>query len=113
MIDSAKMLADKALELDDKTEEAHYVRSIYYFYGDVEKAIFECKRALEINPNYADALLKLGEMNNLKGDFVSGLSQMERAIQLGRGPELADNLHGISAAYCYIGLYDKSEQFSL
>ncbi len=115
LVDSTKMLADKALELDDKTEEAHYVRSFYYLYGDgdVDKAIFECKRALEINPNYADALLELGEMNNLKGDFVSGLSQMERAIQLGRGPELADNLQSLSGAYRNIGLNDKMEEFSL
>ena len=112
LLDSAKMLAEKALQLDDKTEEAHYVKSVY-FYPDVNKAISECKQALEINPNYADALLKLGEMNNLKGDFVSGLSQMERAIQLGRGPELAGNLRMVSAAYSYIGLYDKSEEFSL
>jgi tetratricopeptide (TPR) repeat protein len=42
------------------------------------------------------------------------LSQMQRAIQLGRGPELADNLQSLSAAYSAgIGLYDKSEEFSL
>ena len=110
--DSAKMLADKALQLDDKTEEAYHVRGSY-FYGDVDKAIFECKRALEINPNYADALMKIGEQNNLNGDFVSGLSQMHRAIQLGRGPELTDNLRMISDAYSFVGLWDKYEEFSV
>ena len=110
--DSAKMLADKALQLDDKTEEAYYVRGSY-FYGDVDKAIFECKRALEINPNYADALMKIGEQNNLNGDFVSGLSQMHRAIQLGRGPELTDNLRMLSDAYSFVGLWDKYEEFSV
>ena len=68
---------------------------------------------MEINPNYADALMKIGEQNNLKGKFVSGLSQMQRAIQLGRGPELADNLRMLSHAYSYVGLSDKSEEFSV
>ena len=107
------MLADIALQLDDKLEEAHYVRACYFYWtGNNDGAIFEFKRALEINPNYVDAMILLGSLSkDMNGDFVTALPQMQRAIQLGRGPELAYNLRWISGTYFEVGLYDKSEEF--
>jgi TolB-like protein/Tfp pilus assembly protein PilF len=112
-LDSVKMLADMTLQLDDKTDEGHYLRGVYFHWtGNNDGAIFEFKRALEINPNYVDAMILLGSLSkDMNGDFVTALPQMHRAIQLGRGPELAYNLRWIGGTYFEIGLFDKGEEF--
>jgi len=112
-LDSAKRLADKALEIDNQTDEAYYLRGIYYYnYGNSEEAVLNFEKALEINPNYVDVMMILGRINEeINGDYVTGLAQMHQGVQLGRGPELTVNLRALGTAYFWIGLYDKSEEF--
>ena len=112
-LDSTKMLADITLQLDDKTDEGHFLRGVYFHWtGNNDGAIFEFKRALEINPNYVDAMILLGSLSkDMNGNLVTALPQMHRAIQLGRGPELAYNLRWLGGTYFEIGLFDKGEEF--
>lgn len=111
-LDSAKLLADKSLELDNKTDEAYFVRGIYFSQiGKTDDALKEFQKALQLNPNYADAMMSLGKINNSKHDFVTGLTQMERSVRLERGPELANNLRTVGSEYFVLGLYDKTEEF--
>jgi TolB-like protein len=108
-LDSAKYLADKALQLDNNIDEAYFIRGLFYSEGvENKKAITELNRALEINPNYSDAMMLLGRINaEFQGDYVTGLSQMEQAIKLGRGLELAQNLRTIGLDYDFLGISDK------
>lgn len=111
-LDSSKLLADKTLELDEKTDEAHYVRGIYFNQiGKKDDAVKEFELALQLNPNYADAMMQLGRINCSKQDFVTGLTQMERSIRLGRGPELAGNLRMLGGEFFELGIYEKTEEF--
>jgi TolB-like protein/Flp pilus assembly protein TadD len=81
----AKAAAKKALELDDTLAEAHtslaYVVEYYDF--DLEQAVKEYERAIQLNPNYATAhhwysngpLLELGK-------FDRAIAEGKRAIEL-------------------------------
>jgi len=108
LVDSAKFFSDQALQLDNKNDEAYYLKGVYYNdAGNFEEAILNFKKALSINPNNVDALIRIGLISE---DYVTGLSQLQRAIRLNRGPELVVNLRSIAEVYSTIGLYKKSEE---
>lgn len=111
-IDSAKMLADRSLEIDDQTDEGYYLRGLYYYnIGKTDEAILNFEKAIDITPNYVEATIRLGFIYmNTKQDYVTGISLMERAVQLGRGPELVRNLTNLAFAYHWIGLSNKSNE---
>ncbi|HEX6891599.1 MAG TPA: tetratricopeptide repeat protein [Chryseolinea sp.] len=113
MLDSAKNLADKALSLDKNIDEAYFIQGLYYHQiGDDDKAVDLFNKALQINPNYVDAMMALGQIyTNFKDDFVQGLPLMEKAIQLGRGLELAENLRYAGLAFEFLGLYHKTREY--
>jgi TolB-like protein len=114
LLDSAKRLADRALQFDANVDEAYFIRGL--FYSQVEKdnksAIAELNKALAINPNYVDAMMSLGSINaQFNKDYVTGLGQMQRALQLGRGPELTQNLKTIALLYDFLGLSDEALEY--
>ena len=55
-LDSCLVLIDIALSLDDRLEEAYYLKGIYYYEkNNFEEAVINFDKALKINHNYADA----------------------------------------------------------
>jgi TolB-like protein/DNA-binding winged helix-turn-helix (wHTH) protein len=76
--------AREAVELDDSLPEAHNSMAAWYlFYGwDVSRADAESKRAIELNPNYAEAhqvrAFTLLAMNR----EAEGLAEEKRAVEL-------------------------------
>ncbi len=83
---SAKVLeaARKAVELDDSLPDAHNSLAAWYlFYGwDLPRADAESRRAIELNPNYAEAhqlhSFTLLAMNR----EAEGLAEEKRAVEL-------------------------------
>lgn len=80
----AKAAANKALELDDQSAEAHtalaYTQTFYDW--DWTGAEQSFKRALELNPNYATAHQWYGEYLSVMGRFDEARVHFERAIQI-------------------------------
>jgi adenylate cyclase len=73
----------KALALDDGDYLAHFVLShLYWLRKDPDKAIAALERAIELNPNGADAYSLLGNWFTFTGKTEEGIKLIEKAIRL-------------------------------
>ena len=74
----------RALELDSTLAEVHYTLAIMNTYGmwDWKSAESEFKRAIAINPNYADARAMYSHLLNFLGRPKEAMEQMELALKL-------------------------------
>ncbi len=80
----AKAAAKKALQLDDSLAEAHsslaFINWEYDFdWGEGER---ESRRAIGLNPNYAEAHHQYGFLLAFRGRFDESLAEMKRASEL-------------------------------
>jgi eukaryotic-like serine/threonine-protein kinase len=80
----AKEEAMKALQLDDSLAEAHTSLAMvkFFFEFDWTGAENEFKRAIELNPNYAEAHHQYGWLLAQSGRPAEGLEEMKRAQRL-------------------------------
>jgi len=80
----ARVAATKALELDDELAEAHTaLGTVKLFYDwDWQGAEREFRRAIEINPSYADAHQMYSFYLSATGRFDEALAEMRRAQEL-------------------------------
>jgi tetratricopeptide (TPR) repeat protein len=76
--------ARKAVELDDTSADAHSALAFAAFYGvlDTKTGEREFQRALELNPNYAEAHQWYATALMTLGRFHDSLSQIDRAQEL-------------------------------
>jgi adenylate cyclase len=80
----AKAAAKKALQLDDSLAEAHssvaFINWEYDFdWGEGDR---ESRRAIGLNPNYAEAHHQYGFLLAVRGRFDESLAEMKRASEL-------------------------------
>jgi len=80
----AKAAAEKALSLDDQLAEAHASLGLVKFYYDWDwkEAEAEFKKALELNPGYAQAHQYYGDFVKSFGRFDEALKEMKEALTL-------------------------------
>ena len=80
----AKAAAQKALDIDDRLAEAHAELGfiIFRFDWDWNAAENECKRALELDPNSADAHLNYAQLLSYTGRHAQALAEAKRAREL-------------------------------
>ncbi len=80
----AKSAALKAIELDENLAEGHTsLAGIYAFHEwDFAAAEKEYRRALELNPNYAVAHHRFGDLLSLLGRPEEALAEIRRALEL-------------------------------
>jgi len=80
----AKAAANKALEIDDRLAEAHNSLSsiIFWYDWDWNAAENQLKRALELNPNNADAHFFYAYILSNMGRHAEALSEAKRAGEL-------------------------------
>jgi len=95
----AKAAAEKAVQLDDSSAEAHTSLAVYQFFYDFEwpAAEAEFRRALALNPNYAFAHDQFGLLLAFQGRLQEAEAEGKRAAQLDPlSPQIAvDNLFGL------------------
>jgi TolB-like protein/DNA-binding winged helix-turn-helix (wHTH) protein/Flp pilus assembly protein TadD len=108
--EQARAAAMKAVELDPSLAEGHAALALVHFYYDWNwtEAESECRRAIELNPNYATAhswySLYLGAM----GRKAEALIEAQRARELDPlSPSVGIRLAG---AYLATGQYDQALQ---
>ena len=81
----AKAAAQRAIELDETSAEAHTALGLLFCFSDVKfvEAEKEFRRAIAINPNYATAHHWYGNALLLAlGRFDEAISECERAVEL-------------------------------
>jgi TolB-like protein/thioredoxin-like negative regulator of GroEL len=87
---NARSALMKALELDDSLAKAHWALADSYFYEDWNWAAAEkeYKRALELEPNSAEAHFRYANYLDAMGRLEEGLK--EHGLQLQLDPDLSD-----------------------
>jgi TolB-like protein/lipoprotein NlpI len=111
-LDSAMILANRALSYDDQLAEVYYVRGLYYLEnGKSEQAINEFDKALKYNPNYWEVYGDKGSLvyslyiDNL--DFVKAIENLNKAISINHGRELPKLLFNLATVYNDAGFREK------
>jgi adenylate cyclase len=79
----ALVLAEKSLVMDDSDEWTHWTYAIACLTtGDPDRAVMSCRRALEINPNFALAYGTLGSALTNLGDPKEGIEAANKCLRL-------------------------------
>ncbi len=102
----AKKYAEQALELDSTIADAHVVLGTTYLYKDwnLKAAELHLKRAIEFNPNSADAHTHYGWFLCLKNKKGEAIAEMKEAIEI--DPTFPLYSGYLSWLYLWYGQYD-------
>jgi len=112
-LDSMLVLVDKALSIDDQLDEAYYLKGQYYqANGRIEEALESFDKALKINPNYYLPYLYKGYIFSwVLGDYINGLDNYHKALNLVHGDVRQLVLNSIVRAYLDVGFMDKAKYY--
>lgn len=81
-----------------RTAKEHVKRGIARFsQGDLDGAISNYDKALEVNPRFAEAFFHRGKARRAKGDLNGAIADYETSIEI--DPRLAENNRDIASAY--------------
>ena len=74
---------ERSIQLNEESDYAHYVRGrlLLHFRKQIELAVAEAERALELNPNYTYAHALLGFATICLGDPDRGIPLIEKALR--------------------------------
>jgi len=106
----AKAAAEKALQLDDSSAEAHTSLSFINWQYDFDWAggEREFRRAIELNPNYALAHDEYGYLLTWQGRFDEAVAEFRRAVEL--DPLSAGFTNDLGVPLGYQAKYDAAKQ---
>jgi serine/threonine protein kinase/predicted Zn-dependent protease len=97
-----KQLIDKY----PKEKRAYLALANTYGYDESDKAIEELKKALEIDPNYAEAIQSLGLYYRYKGDFEKALEVFKKYAFV--SPDQANTIDNLANLYFREGRFEEA-----
>ncbi len=74
-------LYKRSLDLHPTAEAYTYLGWTYHFQGRIEEAIAQCKKAIQIDPEFGNPYNDIGAYLIEKGDFDAAIPWLERALQ--------------------------------
>ena len=112
VVPKARELALKALELDNSLAEPHSILGVICFNYDRDFACMEreTKRAIELNPNYAEGHRRYGLLLQNLGRFEEARIAVRRSLEI--DPLSAITNQQYAQLLFYEGKYDESETLS-
>ncbi len=81
---------------------------VYARQGDMQKAVEEFQKAIEINPNYADAYHNLGNTYQQMGQQDAAIENYQKALEI--NPKLWQSYQNLAAVYFAQGQFDLAEE---
>jgi Tfp pilus assembly protein PilF len=98
-------LYKRSLELHPTAEAYTFLGWTYHFQGKVEEAIAECKKAIQIDPEFGNPYNDIGAYLLEKGEYDAALPWLERALQSRRYESYHYPHYNLGRAYMAKGLY--------
>jgi tetratricopeptide (TPR) repeat protein len=93
----------------EKRAEGHFKKGfVFQNQGNLDKALEEYNKALELCPNYVQAYTNLGTVYLGKGDYDSAIQQFKKSLELNYLDKRAH--YNIGVAYIYKGEAEKAEE---
>jgi TolB-like protein/Tfp pilus assembly protein PilF len=110
--DSARICAEKIMEIDPESPDGPAELGIYYWsLNKYDSASIFLQKALDIGPNDPWAYETMGQFICLyKNDIAEGLPYYQKALDLGGGTEAWIN-SDLALVYCQIGEYQKALKY--
>ncbi|MBN2861753.1 MAG: tetratricopeptide repeat protein [Bacteroidales bacterium] len=112
-LDSCLVLANKALSIDDKLDEAYYLKGqLYRQNGEIEKALRNYDKTLEISPNFYSAYIAKGSLfGTVLHDNVKCLENYYKALTLISVSERPSLFRTIGDIYADLGFFEKANYY--
>lgn len=112
-LDSMLVLLNRAVNIDNQLDEVYYLRGMYYLENEnIEYALEDFDRALQINPNFFQVYNKKGYiLRSRKQDIVSALENFHKALPFYSGPERPELLRELAFTYQVSGFMDEADKY--
>ena len=106
--DRAVELYQSSLELHPTAEAHTFLGWTYHFQGKLEEAIVECKRAIEIDPEFGNAYNDIGAYLIEQGRFSEAVPWLERATEARRYEPRHFPYYNLGRAFLGQELYNRA-----
>ena len=105
-----KRTVEQALALAPELAEAHVAQGLFHYYGyrQYERALAEFERALELQPNNAQALEYSGYVYRRQGQWQRCLDTLKKSLE--QDPRNADVAGNLSQTYCILRMWQDAER---
>jgi len=93
--DQAMEMAKKAVDLDGTLPQAHFALGFVYLYGQArhQEAIAEARRAIQLDPNYADAYALLSSAYFFAGELDRTIDLDQEAMRINPASSFIYHIH--------------------
>jgi tetratricopeptide (TPR) repeat protein len=106
--DMAVELYKRSLDLHPTAEAYTFLGWTYRFQGRLDDAIAECKKAIQIDPEYGNPYNDIGAYLIEKGEYDASLPWLERALHSRRYESYHFPHYNLGRAYMAKELYGKA-----
>lgn len=112
-LDSALILANKAIELDPQLSEAFSIKGDYYaIRGMTDQAVLSYNKAIGLNPNNWNAYYGLASLY-FDDDLLNSIDNFNKAILRYGGPVAVEMFFNLALSYYAAGIIDRGDHYSL
>jgi TolB-like protein/Tfp pilus assembly protein PilF len=109
-LSEVKQTVEHALALAPDLAQAHVAQGLFYYYGyrQYEQALAEFGRALQLQPNNAQALEYSGYVYRRQGQWLRCLDTLKKSLE--QDPRNADVAGNVAQTYCILRMWQEAER---
>lgn len=109
-LDLAVSLYKRSIDLHPTAEAYTFLGWTYRFQGQIDKAIEECKRAIETDPSFGNPYNDIGSYLIEKGQPEEAIPWLEQAIRSKRYDAYHYPWYNLGRVYLAMEMYNKSRE---